>query len=1071
MAVLTADRILKTTTGRGPDTRRFTLEGRGRKRMRMVLLIAVVVLVLVPGLLIHVSTADPTSVGIYLDSLTNPSEYGQPVTFKVDFGQRCEPGKSCRSIDPPPGGDVLLFDGTVVGSPLLVWGPASDPVEFTVTGLSVGQHNIIAEYSGDVNYTGGMTNVVVQEVGYGTITTVTSSDNPHIYPDYPVFFTAHVVLSSNNQPVTAGTVTFYDNGYRTGGGTFQIRLGSADVGPDGDATFTPTVLAVGSYNITARYDGCTGCNDLPSTSDILNQIVSTTPTTTTTNFGGPPIIDHSPITIFYGAYVTYWNTTTQNNSPVTDGTVTFWENTTQLETDNLDSHGFAPFQGTLPDGSHNITAVFNGYAGAEPSRSASVIQVVEPMPTTTTTNLGGSPITIHDPVSVLFSAHVAYWDSTIQNNVPVTYGTVTFWENTTQLETDTLEASGSVKFHTSLPEGSHNITVVYNGGSGWGSSSVSVVQVVEPMPTTTTTDLGGSPITVHDPVSVLFSANVTYWDSNIQSNIPVTDGTVTFWENTTRLETDTLDSSGSVQFHTTLPEGSHNITVVYNGVNGWGSSSISVVQVVVPMPTTTTVITTGNPIHFGDPVTFTANVTWSNPPVGTIPVTDGTVTFRDGTTTLGTGNLNASGYATFIPPTPLPAGSHSITAEYNGRNGWATSTSGVLTQTVLPAVTTTTVASSVNPSVYGQPVHFTATISSNSGIPAGTVQFFIDGTPFGSRVSLLPNGNATSVDKADIRVIGSPHNVTAVFSSTNPNYAGSQGKVGQTVNKASTTTKVASSVIPSVWGQPVRFTATVSSNFGKPAGTVQFFIDGTPFGSRVSLLPNGNATSVDKADITVSGSPHNVTAVFSNPDQNFAGSQGKIGQTVNKASTTTALTSSSVLAGAGVTIIFNATVATVGPGAGTPAGTVTFKDGTTTLGTATLAAGGRATFTTSTLAVGTHQVSASYGGAANFNPSQSKSPLTITTTRAPVVTSFAPGSGTHGTTMNIAVLGNYFQNGVTAKLRQGSVTIPVTVKSVTPPSRIAGSVSIPASARGRWNIVITNTDGGQGTGVNVLNVL
>ena len=124
----------------------------------------------------------------------------------------------------------------------------------------------------------------------------------------------------------------------------------------------------------------------------------------------------------YGAYVTYWNTTTHSNSPLTDGTVTFWENTTQLETDNLDSHGFARFQATLPDGSHNITAVFNGCTGAEPSRSASVIQVVEPMPTTTTTDLGGSPIIAHDPISTLFSSQVTYWDPFANNDIPVIYG-------------------------------------------------------------------------------------------------------------------------------------------------------------------------------------------------------------------------------------------------------------------------------------------------------------------------------------------------------------------------------------------------------------------------------------------------------------------------------------------------------------------------------------------------------------------------------------------------------------------------------------------------------------------------
>jgi len=57
------------------------------------------------------------------------------------------------------------------------------------------------------------------------------------------------------------------------------------------------------------------------------------------------------------------------------------------------------------------------------------------------------------------------------------------------------------------------------------------------------------------------------------------------------------------------------------------------------------------------------------------------------------------------------------------------------------------------------------------------------------------------------------------------------------------------------------------------------------------------------------------------------------------------------------------------PGAGTPTGTATFKDGNTTLGTGNLNGSGVATFQTSSLAVGTHSITATYGGDGSFNPS------------------------------------------------------------------------------------------------------
>src|SRR5262249_35061611 len=54
------------------------------------------------------------------------------------------------------------------------------------------------------------------------------------------------------------------------------------------------------------------------------------------------------------------------------------------------------------------------------------------------------------------------------------------------------------------------------------------------------------------------------------------------------------------------------------------------------------------------------------------------------------------------------------------------------------------------------------------------------------------------------------------------------------------------------------------------------------------------------------------------------------------------------------------------PGAGTPTGTVTFKDGNTALGTVAIGADGTAAFTTSFSDAGGHAITAVYGGDANF---------------------------------------------------------------------------------------------------------
>ena len=120
-------------------------------------------------------------------------------------------------------------------------------------------------------------------------------------------------------------------------------------------------------------------------------------------------------------------------------------------------------------------------------------------------------------------------------------------------------------------------------------------------------------------------------------------------------------------------------------------------------PTMTAVSAAPNPSVFGQAVTFTATVT----PTGGSGTPTGSVTFQDGSSVLGSATLSG-GSATFTLAT-LAVGPHSITAVYGGGGGFSGSTSPALTQTVNQAQTTTAVSSSVNPTVFGQSVTFTAT--------------------------------------------------------------------------------------------------------------------------------------------------------------------------------------------------------------------------------------------------------------------------------------------------------------------------------------------------------------------------
>jgi hypothetical protein len=183
-----------------------------------------------------------------------------------------------------------------------------------------------------------------------------------------------------------------------------------------------------------------------------------------------------------------------------------------------------------------------------------------------------------------------------------------------------------------------------------------------------------------------------------------------------------------------------------------------------------------------------------------------------------------------------------------------------------------------------------------------------------------------------------------------------------TLNATTTTLTSSSPNNTSVFGQPVTFTATVvvvSPGAGTPSGTVTFTDGSTTLGT--GTLSGGVATF---STSTLAVGSHSITAMYGG-DTNDAGSPSNtVTQTVNQDQTTSELTSSVNLSVSGQPVTFTAKVSVASPGAGTPTGTVTFKDGSTTLGTGTLS-GGVATFSTSTLAVGSHSITTTYGGDTN----------------------------------------------------------------------------------------------------------
>jgi hypothetical protein len=413
-------------------------------------------------------------------------------------------------------------------------------------------------------------------------------------------------------------------------------------------------------------------------------------------------------------------------------------------------------------------------------------------------------------------------------------------------------------------------------------------------------------------------------------------------------------------------------------------------------------------------VTFTASVSSD----GGIPT--GAVNFRDGEVELGVGQLTSTGEASFSTSS-LSAGDHVITAEYGGDANFE----GSLNETALTirAFTDTTIqlTTNPNPSVFGEAVSLSAVISSSEppggDMPTGVVEFH-DGSIL---LTSSPVVNGASTASTSVLAVGS-HQVTATYSG-DEQFLGSSTVSQHAVQQAATDTALQASTSTAVFGEAVTFTATitvVSPGLGEPAGTVSFADHGLAIGS--ASIEGGTASLVI-SDFPVG--TREITATYEG-DESFGGSPSSaFTVTVNQAATTTALNSSANPSGDGQQVTFTATVALSPPGAGLPAGNVTFYDMGAPLGTQPLAADGTASFATSALATGQHEITAAYAGSESFAASTSNA--------------IQQSVGTRQTTTMVAALPN-------PSLPGESVRLEAVVSPVSGPGTPAGNVTFSVGA-------------------------
>jgi streptogramin lyase len=421
-----------------------------------------------------------------------------------------------------------------------------------------------------------------------------------------------------------------------------------------------------------------------------------------------------------------------NNTPT--GVVTFYDGNRVIGAAAVSGNIAVISTNALAAGTHNLTASYAGNSNFAGSTS-SVVQVQVGAANTTTTLTGpGAPSVFGQMVTFVATVSTTSGD-------PTPTGAVGFYSGNTLLGTAPLSGGLAVFSTASLPAGDNLITANYIPTANFNASTSSPPfdQLVGAANTTTTLTGPGAPSVFGQKVAFVATVSTTSGD-------PTPTGAVGFYSGNTLLGTAPLSGGLAVFSTASLPAGDNLITANYIPTANFNASTSSPPfdQLVAKVATTIVLETSSAsvPPAYSQPIILTATVTTTD---STAEPT-GAVSFYDGTTLVGTSAV--SGGVATLTTTSLAAGDHpDLNAVYTPTvNFQASNTTTPLDEQITADVTGIGLGTSGTPSVAGQVVTFTATVTdlSGSAAPTGYVTF-TDTTAHGATVlgsSVLSGGVA-----------------------------------------------------------------------------------------------------------------------------------------------------------------------------------------------------------------------------------------------------------------------------------------------------------------------------------------
>jgi subtilisin-like proprotein convertase family protein len=399
------------------------------------------------------------------------------------------------------------------------------------------------------------------------------------------------------------------------------------------------------------------------------------------------------------------------------------------------------FNGSNPNGTWNLYVVDDSQGGTVASFAGgwsidiTAVGGVDPTTTGIVSNLNPSLTT----QNVTFTSTTT--NNTTASPIPAGAGTVNFTNNGVTIPgcgAVAIVAGGQAQCTVMLAEGTRNIVANYSGTATLGLSSGSLTQTVN-FPTSVTgaqfCNNGGITVVDGTIASPVYPSTVTV------SNLFGTVSSVT-----ATLSTLSAPRTGNLDFLLVGPTGA-TFEMMSDAGDNTTPVSINLTlsdAAATLLPGDPTVLTTGTfrPADYAPAGNVEAFPAPAPAAPYNAPTPSGASTF---TTVYGTTN---------------PNGNWRLFAADDGIGGGNTTVAGwCLNFTLTPFATTTTVTSSANPSIVGQPVTFTATVSSGAGTPTGNVEF-LDGAVSLGVVALNGAGQAQVTTSA---LTAATHTITANY--------------------------------------------------------------------------------------------------------------------------------------------------------------------------------------------------------------------------------------------------------------------------------------------------------------------